>query len=411
MPTASPPQNNRSSVRKQWTDEQMQGAIDEVLSNRLKPTAAATKHGVPRSTLKDRLSGRVVHGTKPGPKPYLTATEEQELTDHLIMAADMGYGKTRQEVLSIVERHVEGKEDVSLRADRVTQGWWEKFLKRNPSLSLRAGDSTAGVRMDAINEDNMDNYFEQLKEVFDKGDFWNHPEAIYNLDETGVPLEPRPPKIVARKGQKKVRYQTSGQKQQITVIGCASATGQCLPPFIIYAAKKVNHLWCRNEVSGTRYAYSEKGWIDHELFFFFLEQHFLEHAVPRRPLLLMVDGHSTHSDLTSLKFAKDRKVTIFCLPPHTTHECQPLDCSLFKPLKDYWRQECHKFYSKNPGTVISKLNFNSVFRDAWLKAITPANVISGFRRTGVYPFNRDAISCVSAGTDGSRDVTTLSMFN
>ena len=118
-------------------------------------------------------------------------------------------------------------------------------------ISLRAGDSTAGVRMDAINKDNLDNYFDQLKKVFDEGYFWNHPEAIYNMDETGVPLEPCPPKIVARKGQKKVRYQTSGQKQQITVIGCESATGQCLPPFIIFAAKKVNHLWCRNEVMPT----------------------------------------------------------------------------------------------------------------------------------------------------------------
>jgi len=72
-------------------------------------------------------------------------------------------------------------------------------VKRNPSLSLRAGDSMAGVRMDAINKDNLDNYFDQLKKVFDEGDFWNHPEAIYNLDETGVPLEPCPPKIVARR--------------------------------------------------------------------------------------------------------------------------------------------------------------------------------------------------------------------
>jgi len=53
----------------------------------------------------------------------------------------------------------------------------------------------------------MDNYFDMLKIAFDDGDFWNHPEAIYNMDESGMPLEP---KVVARKGQKKVRYQTSG---------------------------------------------------------------------------------------------------------------------------------------------------------------------------------------------------------
>jgi len=231
------------------------------------------------------------------------------------------------------------------------------------------------------------------------------------MDKTGVPLGPRPPKVVAQKGQKKVRYQISGQKQRITVIGCGSATVQCLPPFIIFAAKRLNHLWCRNEVSGTRYAHSDKGWIDHDLFFLSLEKHLLEHAVPRRSLLLMVDGHSTHSDLISLKFANDHKVTIFYLPLHTTHECQPLDCSLFKPLKEYWRQGCHKFYCKNPGSVISKLNFNSVFREAWLSTITPANVIFGFRNTRVYPFNRDAIGCVSSSSQGSKDLPTQGMFN
>ena len=136
---------------------------------------------------------------------------------------------------------MEQKENTSLRGSSVTHGWWQKFLKRNPSLSLRAGDSTASIGMDAINAENLKNYYDQLRGLFDDYDFENHPEAIYNMDETGVPLELRPPKIVAQKG-KKIRYQTSGQKQQITVIGCGSATGQCLPPFVIFAAKQLNHL-------------------------------------------------------------------------------------------------------------------------------------------------------------------------
>jgi len=144
--TSNPPQHNRQTKRKQWTDRQMQEAIDEVMESRLSANAAAKKHGVPPSTLKDRLTGRVVHGTKPGPKAYLSAAEEEELTVHLIDAANIGYGKTRGEILSIVERHLEMKEDVSLRAARVTHGWWQKFLKRNPSLSLRSDDSTAAVR-------------------------------------------------------------------------------------------------------------------------------------------------------------------------------------------------------------------------------------------------------------------------
>ena len=40
--------------------------------------------------------------------------------------------------------------------------------------------------MDAINAAN----FYQLQSLFDKYNFDNNPEAIYNLDETDVPLEP-----------------------------------------------------------------------------------------------------------------------------------------------------------------------------------------------------------------------------
>ncbi len=46
-----------------------------------------------------------------------------------------------------------------------------------------------------------------------------------------MPLNPKPPKVVAKK---KVRYRTSGQKSQITVLASGSATGQVIPPFIIF---------------------------------------------------------------------------------------------------------------------------------------------------------------------------------
>ena len=47
---------------------------------------------------------------------------------------------------------------------RNSQSWVVgKFMKRNPSLRLRVGDSTAGVRFDAINEE-YEKLFQSLKE-------------------------------------------------------------------------------------------------------------------------------------------------------------------------------------------------------------------------------------------------------
>ena len=48
--------------------------------------------------------------------------------------------------------------------------------------------------------------------------------------------------------QKKVRYRASGKKGQVTIVACANAAGQAIPPMVIFDAKKLNHAWTANEV-------------------------------------------------------------------------------------------------------------------------------------------------------------------
>ena len=66
---------------------------------------------VPATTLKDR-SGRVKHGSKPGPVSYLTEKEERELVDFLVQVARLGYGKTKQEVIDVVRETLEKRKAV-----------------------------------------------------------------------------------------------------------------------------------------------------------------------------------------------------------------------------------------------------------------------------------------------------------
>ena len=91
----------------------MQSALQSV-SDGISTRKAALVHGVPRTTLQDCVNGRVTHGHNSGPKPYLNMAEESELTSHLIDASNIGYGKTRREVFSIVEWYVKQKKDVKL---------------------------------------------------------------------------------------------------------------------------------------------------------------------------------------------------------------------------------------------------------------------------------------------------------
>ena len=77
-------------------------AIKTAKSGKMGVNRAPKEFGVPRTILKDRLSGRVQHGRKSGPKPYLSPDEEKELVTFLIDVCKMGQGKTKREVLDVV---------------------------------------------------------------------------------------------------------------------------------------------------------------------------------------------------------------------------------------------------------------------------------------------------------------------
>ena len=134
----------------------------------------------------------------------------------------------------------------------------------------------------------------------------------------------------------------------MTIVACTNAAGQAIPPMVIYDAKNLNHAWTASEVPGTKYGLSDKGWINIDLFEGWLVEHFLEHAVSARPLLLLLDGHVTHYQPGVIRLARSHGVSILCLPPHTTHETQPLDCGVFAPLKAHWSLVCHDYMQKNP---------------------------------------------------------------
>ena len=383
--------------RKQWTEESMLSAIKAVEVDREKVGVAARTFNVPRTTLRNRVFGRVTHRKKPGPESYLKTAEEDELRDFLIEVSDYGYGRSRREIKQIVYETCKQKEKEEkkkiLKSNKISDGWFTKFIKRHDALSLRKGDPTAAIRMECLTKQRMTAYFQNLEICLQENDLMKSPGQIYNVDETGMPLDHCPPKVVGRKGKSKLRCRVTGNKAQITVVACVSASGQAIPPYIIFDTKTLNNAWTKGEVPGTRYGLSDKGWIDHVLFKHWLENHFIKHAVATRPLLLLLDGHSSHYVLETLKFAMEKDI-IFCLPPHTTHASQPLDASVFAPLKRHWADACHRYLAKNPTNSVIRYEFSTLLNEAWMETMKPASICAGFRTCGVYPFDPKAVECV-----------------
>ena len=138
----------------------MLGAMNAVAEGKMGINCAASEFGVPPTTLKDRIAGRVVHCSKSGPKPYLTHEEELELVKFLINCSKMGYGKTRGEYLNIVEAIVEKKGLKEAGGHMITHGWWSRFSKQWPQLSLCKGDPFPHARAEVTNYEVFKSYFD-----------------------------------------------------------------------------------------------------------------------------------------------------------------------------------------------------------------------------------------------------------
>jgi len=99
-------------------------------------------------------------------------------------------------------------------------------------------------------QEQMDHHFSLLMTKLDKFDFYGHREAIYNMDEMCLPLESRPPKVIAKNWQKKVRYRTSGTKRWNNSCWMWQCNWPDIAAFLIFAAKQINPQWCADELSG-----------------------------------------------------------------------------------------------------------------------------------------------------------------
>jgi len=106
---------------------------------------------------------------------YLTDEEEQELASFLTEVAKIGYPRTKKEVLTIVQQIVNS---TGIAAD-VTKGWWDRFVKRHPSLTLKTAVPLTLSRAKAGSKEVLDRYFDILQNCL--GREWNSQQPCSNL--------------------------------------------------------------------------------------------------------------------------------------------------------------------------------------------------------------------------------------
>jgi hypothetical protein len=108
--------------------------------------------------------------------------------------------------------------------------WFTAFSKRN-NLSLRRSEGLSRARAAGATKLVVQKFYDSLEELMDSLSLNDRPETIYNMDETGMPLNNRPPRVVAARGSREVNSLTSAERgENVTVVACCNATGAYIPP-------------------------------------------------------------------------------------------------------------------------------------------------------------------------------------
>ena len=113
----------------------------------------------------------------------------------------------------------------------VSLGWWMAFRRKHPHLALRTAEPVSYARSIGTRPEIICRY---LEKTLIENDLLHQPCNIFNMDETGMPLDPIAPKVLAIKGIKHPVSTTTGDKSQITVASYCNAAGYAIPPIVIF---------------------------------------------------------------------------------------------------------------------------------------------------------------------------------
>ena len=188
-----------------------------------------------------------------------------------------------------------------------------------------------------------------------------------------------------------------------------NAAGQYVPPLVIFKRKRMPAELSNGGPIGSVVTCNDS-WMDADTFTKWL-QHCVDIVKPTadKKVLLVLDGLSTHvKNLKAVELARKENVIMLCLPLHTTHNIQPLDRTLFKPLQTCYDQAAERWLRTHVGRVITPYQLCGLFNEAYCKAATMSTAINGFARCGIWPCSRDvfAESEFHASFSNTRDQST-----
>ncbi|KYG40317.1 hypothetical protein M433DRAFT_160601, partial [Acidomyces richmondensis BFW] len=251
----------------------------------------------------------------------------------------------------------------------IGEHWIDRFRTRHPEIQGIWTRQIESARHNAINADTH-RYT---------------PDCIYNIDESGFAVGASQLSRVLVNLRKESSWKViSGRQEWITAIEYVSAAGVVIPPLVIFKAKHTNTAWIPIDTpSNWRFTTSNSGWTSDSYAYEWLTSVFEPSTKPadlahRR--LLIIDGHSSHITANVIAHCIEYAIDLLILPLHMSHMLQPLDVSVFSPLKRALASETDAASRLDSGRI-PRIEWTSMYIRAREQALRSSNIVSSFKAT------------------------------
>ncbi|KAF2177060.1 DDE-domain-containing protein, partial [Zopfia rhizophila CBS 207.26] len=214
-------------------------------------------------------------------------------------------------------------------------------------------------------------------------------EDMWNMDETGCRIGVAKNQYVYTKHGKTVFIPHSNNRELMTLVEACSANGEIIDPMIIIKASTILERWVMDLPDDYLIHKSDSGYSNDETSLDWIK-HFnkmTKHKTKGTWRLLILDGYGSHHTREFIRYAARNRIQLFALPPHTTHFLQVLDVGCFQPLK-WYHSRTLDWAARTGSKEITKATIHAIR----METFKPGIIRSGWRRTGIHPFNPEAVA-------------------
>ncbi|KAJ4176326.1 hypothetical protein NW759_17773 [Fusarium solani] len=371
-----------------YTEDDVIEAMLDVTDNGLSQHEAAQKHGMPQTTLSDRLRGIPPKPEVTHPAQLLSKSQETRLVTWILRQEALGYAPSHSQVRATVAALLRQQG----RERPIGVHWLARFMKRHLSIKTKIGKRQEASRFNCFTPTAVNWYFD----IREKEYGWIKPENTVNVDEGGIMAGFGLDSLVIGSSdpRRKTFLKGSQSRTWTSFIEAATATGRLLKPGIIFKGKELQQQWFIDElreVADWYYITSDNGWTDNHIAVEWLREVYIPQTQPEDESdarLIILDGHRSHVSDEWMATCFLNNVYCCYLPAHCSHGLQPLDNGPFNASKAAYRKELQKLTSLTDSAPVDKVNFIRAYAKAREVGMTKKNILSGWRVTGNWPVSR-----------------------